>query len=180
MLWIQTKAIGSWTQGCHLAILKYGSPWKLHSYGCMGFMALTTTVVCAPGLGIHYCQCQCVMSVSYSPLLDLNAEESRVPKHVKPPLCGVASRNPSALSWDRTSAVTWKFGRMLAIKTAQCLFWVQIVICLNKSCQFFLNDWGVWRAGLILRLHKTNKSPVTWRKYFLSQSHFGNCRSYAS
>ena len=42
--------------------------------------------------------------MSYSRLLDLRAEESRVVRHVQLPRCKEASRKPRALSWGRTRA----------------------------------------------------------------------------
>ena len=67
------------------------------------FMALITTLVLCTR-----CQdsllSQCVGYLSYSRLLDLKAEESRVLKHVKPPRYGEASGKPGALSRVRTQA----------------------------------------------------------------------------
>ena len=60
---------------------------------------------CAPGLRIQQCQCQCVGCTSFSRLLDLKAEESRVVGHVKSPRCVEASRRPRALNRVRTQAI---------------------------------------------------------------------------
>ena len=38
-----------------------------------------------------------LLQMSYSRLLDLRSEESRVLRHVKPPRCGEATRKPRAL-----------------------------------------------------------------------------------
>ena len=43
--------------------------------------------------------------MSFSRLLDLRAEASRVVRHVKPPRYGEASRRPRALSQIRTQAI---------------------------------------------------------------------------
>ena len=60
---------------------------------------------CTPGLRIWECQCQRVRYMSCLRLLDLRAEESRVLRHVKPPRCKEASRNPRSLSRGRTQAI---------------------------------------------------------------------------
>ena len=48
---------------------------------------------------------QCVGYMSFSRLLDLRAEESRVIRHANPPCCGEASKRTRALSRVRTQAI---------------------------------------------------------------------------
>ena len=60
---------------------------------------------CAPSFRIHYCQCQCVGYMSYSRMLDLRADESRLVRHVKPPRSGGASKKPCAHSRVRSQAI---------------------------------------------------------------------------
>ena len=69
---------------------------------CKGFMAPNCSGTC---LRIQYFQCQCAGHMTYSRLLDLKAEESRVLRHVKPPRYREASRKPRAVGRIRTQAV---------------------------------------------------------------------------
>ena len=65
---------------------------------------ITTLVLCARSQDLVM-SCQCVGYMSFSRLLDLRAEESRVVRHVKPPRYGEASKRPHALSRARTQAI---------------------------------------------------------------------------
>ena len=66
---------------------------------------ITTLVLCARPQGLVM-SFQCVRYMSFSGLLDLRAEESRVVRHVKPPRRGEASRRGiHALSRVRTQAI---------------------------------------------------------------------------
>ena len=71
----------------------------------------------APGLRIHYCQCQCVGYMSYSRLLDLRAEESRVLRHVNPQHYEEASRIGLTVSVSMSIAwtITKHFPALLTV-----------------------------------------------------------------
>ena len=59
-------------------------------YVCVFMALITTLVLCARSQDLTM-SCQCVGYMSFSGLLDLRAEESRVVRQVKPPRCGEAS-----------------------------------------------------------------------------------------
>ena len=68
-------------------------------YACMGFLGVYICYGVVQDIpGFAACQCQRVGCMSSSRLLDLRAKESRFLRHVKPPRCVEASRNPQALN----------------------------------------------------------------------------------